>query len=192
MIKSNKMIREQKDTNLISFIRFRFVPYWPLFALLLIVAAGAAAVYIKWAPPVFQAKADLLIKDENKGSSDGKMLESLNIFTTKKIVEDEIEVLSSQTLMREVVRNLHLYTPITSKGRFKTYSAYTSSPVIVEALGFDSLYKEHTKVYLESTPFAYDSATATVKTAAGIFPVGKWVSYPGTVLVLRFIPNPKL
>jgi tyrosine-protein kinase Etk/Wzc len=191
MIKSNKMIREQKDSNLISFIRFRFVPYWPLFALLIVIAVAAAAVYIKWAPPIYQAKADLLIKDENKGSSDGKMLESLNIFSTKKIVEDEIEVLQSQTLMREVVRNLDLYAPITAKGRFKTYPAYTSSPVIVEALGFDSLYKDHNKVFLPTTPFVYDSAHALVKTGAGSFPLGQWVTYPGSNLVLRFIPNPK-
>lgn len=191
-MKSNKTIREQKDSNLISFITFRFVPYWPLFALLLVIAAAGAIFYVKWTAPIYQAKADLLIKDENKGSDDSKMLENLNIFTTKKIVEDEIEVLSSQTLMREVVRNLRLYAPITSKGRFKTYSAYTSSPVIVEALGFDSLYKEHTKIYVDATPFTYDSAAATVKTAAGTFPVGKWFSYPGTPLVLRFVPNPKL
>jgi tyrosine-protein kinase Etk/Wzc len=191
MIKSNKMIREQKDSNLISFIRFRFAPYWPLFALLLVVAVGGAFFYIKWAPPVYQAKADLLIKDENKGSDDGKMLESLNIFTTKKIVEDEIEVLQSQTLMREVVRNLGLYAPITAKGRFKTYPAYASSPVIVEALGFDSLYKDHKKDFVLATPFQYDSARELVKTADGSFPVGQWVTYPGTSLVLRFIPNPR-
>ncbi|HEV2478431.1 MAG TPA: polysaccharide biosynthesis tyrosine autokinase [Puia sp.] len=191
MIKSNKMIREQKDSNLISFIRFRFVPYWPLFALLLTIAVGAAFVYIKWAPPIYQAKADLLIKDENKGSGDGRVLESLNVFSTKKIVEDEIEVLQSQTLVREVVRNLDLYAPVTSKGRFKTYPAYISSPVIVEALGFDSLYKDHNKVFLPTTPFVYDSAHALVKTAAGSFPVGQWVSYPGTSLVLRFLPNPR-
>jgi tyrosine-protein kinase Etk/Wzc len=192
MIKSNKTIREQKDSNLISFITFRFVPYWPLFAFLLVISVAGAIFYVKWTPPVYQARADLLIKDENKGADDSKMLNSLNIFTTKKIVEDEIEVLSSQTLMREVVRNLHLYTPVTAKGRFKTYSAYTSSPVIVDALGFDSLYKEHTKVYLQSTPFTYDSASTTVKTAAGSFRVGQWFTYPGTPLVLRFMPNPKL
>lgn len=192
MLKSNKMIREQKDSNLISFIRFRFVPYWPLFALLLFVAAAGAFLYVKWAPPVYQAKADLLIKDENKGSGDGRVLESLNVFSTKKIVEDEIEVLQSQTLMREVVRNLDLYAPITTKGRFKTYPAYTSSPVIVEALGFDSLYKDHNKIFLPATPFVYDSAHALVKTAAGSFPLGQWTTYPGTSLVLRFIPNPRL
>jgi tyrosine-protein kinase Etk/Wzc len=190
MIKSNKMIREQKDSNLISFIRFRFLPYWPLFGLLLVISLAGAVFYLKWADPVYQAKADLLIKDENKGSDDGKAMEALNIFSTKKIVEDEIEVLQSATLVREVVRNLGLYAPVTAKGRFKTYAAYSTSPVMVEAMGYDSLYKEHKKVFLASTPFRYDSATATIKTNAGSFPLGQWVSYPGTSLLLRFNPNP--
>src|SRR6201996_914821 len=190
MIKSNKMIREQKDSNLISFVRFRFVPYWPLFALLVVIATVGAFVYLKWAPPVYQAKADLLIKDENKGSSDGKALEELNLFTTKKIVEDEIEVLQSQTLMRQVVRNLDLYAPVTAQGRFKVYPAYSSSPVIIEALGFDSLCKEHNKVFVPLTPFHFDSATATIKTAKGSFPLNQWITWPGTNLVMRFTPNP--
>src|ERR1700759_3266205 len=133
MMKSNKTIREQKDSNLISFITFRFVPYWPLFALLLVIAAAGAIFYVKWTAPIYQAKANLLIKDENKGSDDSKMLESLNIFTTKKIIKDKIEALKSKTQMREVERNLSLYAPSTPKGRYKTSPAYMSSPVVVEA-----------------------------------------------------------
>ncbi|HXB96142.1 MAG TPA: Wzz/FepE/Etk N-terminal domain-containing protein, partial [Puia sp.] len=186
MIKSNKTIREQKDSNLISFIRYRFVPYWPLFGLLVIIAVIAAFGYLRWASPTYEAKADLLIKDANKGSGDGQMLASLNIFTTKKIVEDEIEVLQSQTLMREVVRNLGLYAPVWAEGRVKAHPAYSSSPIVIEAMGFDSLYKEHSKFFLGKTPFRFDTATASVRTAAGSFPLGSWVTYPGTSLLLRF------
>jgi tyrosine-protein kinase Etk/Wzc len=192
MIKSNKMIREQKDSNLISFIRYRFVPYWPLFGLLVITAIGGAFLYLRWASPTYEAKADLLIKDANKGSGDGQMMESLNIFSTKKIVEDEIEVLQSQSLMREVVRNLDLYAPVWAEGRVKAHLAYNSSPIIIETMGFDSLYQEHDKVFLGKTPFRYDSATASVSTAAGSFPMGRWVAYPGTSLLLRFSRNPRL
>jgi capsular exopolysaccharide synthesis family protein len=192
MIKSNKTIREQKDSNLISFIRFRFLPYWPLFGLLVIISVAVAMLYLRWATPTYEAKADLLIKDANKGSGDAQTLASLNIFTTKKIVEDEIEVLQSQTLMREVVRNLHLYAPVWAEGRVKAHLAYSSSPVIIEAMGFDSLYKEHSKMFLGKTAFHFDSATATIRTAAGSFPLDSWVAYPGTSLLLRFSRNPKL
>lgn len=192
MLKSNKLIREQKDSNLISFLRFRFVPYWPLFGLLIIVALACAFLYLRWASPTYEANADLLIKDANKGSGDGQMLESLNIFTTKKIVEDEIEVLQSQTLMKQVVRDLDLYAPIYAEGRVKPHPAYCSSPIVIEAMGFDSLYEEHSKVFLGKTYFKYDSATATVRTSAGSFPIGQWLTYPGTSLMLRFSHNPRL
>ena len=191
MIKSNKMIREQKDSNLISFIRFRFLPYWPLFGLLVLFAVAGAFLYLRWATPTYEATADLLIKDANKGSGDGQMLASLNIFSTKKIVEDEIEVLQSQTLMREVVRNLGLYAPVWAEGRVKAHPAYCSSPIVIEAMGFDSLYKEHSKVFLGKTSFHYDSATASVRTAAGSFPLDRWTIYPGTPLLLRFSRNPR-
>ena len=192
MIKSNKMIREQKDSNLISFIRFRFLPYWPLFGLFVIIAVAAGMLYLRWATPTFEAKADLLIKDANKGSGDAQTLESLNIFTTKKIVEDEIEVLQSQTLMKQVVRDLDLYAPVWAEGRVKTHLAYSSSPIVVEALGFDSLYKAHNKVFLGKTGFRYDSTTATIRTAAGSFPLDQWIGYPGSSLLLRFSHNPRM
>ncbi|HVS95569.1 MAG TPA: GNVR domain-containing protein, partial [Puia sp.] len=192
MIKSNKTIREQKDNNLISFVRFRFLPYWPLFALLVIFAVAGAYLYLRWATPTYEARADLLIKDANKGSGDAQTLASLNIFSTKKIVEDEIEVLQSQTLMRQVVRNLDLYAPVWAEGRVKPHLAYSSSPVLVEAMGFDSLYKDHSKVFLGKTPFRYDSANSAVVTAAGSFPLGRWAAYPGTSLLLRFSRNPRL
>src|SRR5215468_2849000 len=120
MAKSNRTIREEKDSNLLNFIRFRFLPYWPLFGFLLLVAAAGAYVYWKLSPPAYEASADLLIKDEKKGSDDSKIVESLNLLTTKKTVEDEMEVLQSQTIMKEVVRNLYLYAPIVEKGRFRT------------------------------------------------------------------------
>jgi len=190
MIQSNRAIREEKDTNLLHFIRFRFVPYWPLFAILIVVAVTTAFVYLHWAAPAYDTTADLLIKDEKKGSDDGKMLESLNIFTTKKIVEDEIEVLQSQTLVKEVVRNLHLYAPMFAQGRFKSTPAYTSSPVILDMVGFDSLYKEHEKIFLEKVAFRMDSAGSQVLIDNKSYPLDTWVTLPGCSILVRFQHNP--
>ena len=190
MIQSNRAIREEKDNNLIHFIRFRFFPYWPLFGLLIAVAFTAALFYLRWAPPAYETTADLLIKDEKKGSDDGKMLESLNIFTTKKIVEDEIEVLQSQTLMKEVVRNLHLYAPVYEQGRVKASPAYITSPVMLEMVGYDSLYKEHTKSFLEKVPFRMDSTGGNVLIDNKSYPLNAWVTLPGSSILLRFVRNP--
>lgn len=189
MEKSNRIIREERDSNLIHFIRFRFIPYWPLFGLLILIACSAAFLYLQWAPPAYETTADLLIKDEKKGSDDGKMLESLNIFTTKKIVEDEIEVLQSQTLMKEVVRNLHLYAPVYQQGELKSIPAYTSSPIVIDVVGFDSLYKEHRKIFLDKIPFRYDSGNVLID--KGVYPLNQWTTLPGSSVLIRFIPNPR-
>jgi tyrosine-protein kinase Etk/Wzc len=191
MEKSNRNIREEKDSNLIHFVRFRFMPYWPLFGLLILVTCSAAFLYLQWAPPAYETTADLLIKDEKKGSDDGKMLESLNIFTTKKIVEDEIEVLQSQTLMKEVVRNLHLYAPVYAEGRLKATPAYISSPVIIDVVGYDSLYKEHQKIFLEKVPFQWDSAARSVVIGKDSFALNQWTTLPGCNALIRFMPNPR-
>lgn len=189
MAKSNRTIREEKDSNLLNFIRFRFFPYWPLFGFLLVVAAAGAYVYWKLSPPAYEASADLLIKDEKKGSDDSKIVESLNLLTTKKTVEDEMEVLQSQTLMKEVVRNLYLYAPIVEKGRFRTAAAYVSSPVAIEMAGFDTVYKGREKALIGPVPFTYDFSEQTVIVGKKSYPINQWITWPNTNTQIRFIPN---
>ena len=114
-------------------LSFRFLPYWPLFAFLLIVAGAASWLYLRYTTPIYEASATILIKDERKGVDDSKMMEFLNIYSSKKIVENEIEVIHSRTVMRAVVENLHLYAPVWHEDNIKRTSAYTSSPVMIEA-----------------------------------------------------------
>src|ERR1700755_2865505 len=90
----------------------RYVSYWPWFVFLLLLAIGGAFLYLRYAIPQYESTARLLIKDEKKGVEDSKGLESLNLISTKKILENEMEVLQSRTLLKEVVQNLNLYAPV--------------------------------------------------------------------------------
>jgi tyrosine-protein kinase Etk/Wzc len=80
-----------------------------------------------------------LIKDEKKGNEDSKMVESLDLISSKKIVENEIEVIQSRSLMEDVVKKLALYAPITDNNDIKNTSAYVTSPVTIRAVSPDSL-----------------------------------------------------
>lgn len=51
----------------------------------------AAWAYLHIASPVYRASASILIKDERKGVENPAMMESLNIYTSKKILENEID-----------------------------------------------------------------------------------------------------
>ncbi len=64
---------------------FRYLPYWPLFLVLILLGAGAAYFYLKTVVPVYEISASILIKDEKKGSDESKITESLDLLEPKKL-----------------------------------------------------------------------------------------------------------
>ncbi|HQW85181.1 MAG TPA: Wzz/FepE/Etk N-terminal domain-containing protein, partial [Ferruginibacter sp.] len=130
---------EEKESNMVGDLLAKYIPYWPLFILVSALAIGAAYVYLRYATPIYEAKATMIIKDEKRGSEDSKLMESLNLIASKKVVENEIEVLQSRSLMEQVVRKLRLYAPVYEQGKVKASDAYMISPVLIEAQNPDSL-----------------------------------------------------
>ncbi len=160
----NRKISEDKDSNFSSSFIFRYLPYWPLFLLLTIIA-----IYLKFATLVFETNARILIKDEKKGSEDSKTLESLDLISPKKIIDNEMEVIQSKTLLNDVVKNLNLYAPVSEEQRFKSVSAYTSSPIIIYA--DSNNIKEVAKVY-----FTADSKS--IKIGKNTYLLDEWANTP--------------
>mgnify|MGYP000703441669 FL=1 len=109
----------QKE-NFSQMLVSKFLPYWPLFIIFAILSVAGAFVYLRYATPIYEASATLIIKDEKKGNEDSKLTESLDMISSKKIVENEIEVIQSRTLMENVVKKLYLYAPLFEKGKVKT------------------------------------------------------------------------
>lgn len=172
----------EKDENLLQDILSKYLPWWPLFVILTISAIGGAWIYLRYTTPIFESKASLLIKDQKKGLDDSNLMESLNLFGSKKIIENEIEVIKSRSIAKEVVKKLYLYAPIMQEGRVRNHSAYVVCPVWVEAKITDSI------ISTSHIPFSYNSETNTVTLNKKEYSLLEWIetSY-GT---LRFIPNP--
>ena len=64
-----------------------------------------------------------------------KVLDALNIFSEKKIVENEIIVLRSSSLMEDVVDSLDLYATVFNEGNVQTEELYAdNSPIKFIAL----------------------------------------------------------
>ncbi len=94
--------QNNKSSNLYDLIVYRYLPYWPLFAALLIVCLLGAWAYGNFTTPVYEATATIIIKDEKKGVDDSKLLDAMKAFDSKKIVENEIEVIQSRKLIQNV------------------------------------------------------------------------------------------
>lgn len=65
-MEENNTKTSDKESNLLRLLLFHFLPYWPLFALLLVVGGMGAWVYLRYATPVYEISATLLLKDEKK------------------------------------------------------------------------------------------------------------------------------
>ena len=172
----------QQDGNIINQLIFRYLPYWPLFVVMLLLGLAGAFAFIRYKVPVYKVTAAIMIKDEKKGIDDAKVLEQLNLFGSKKIVENEIEIIKSRTLLKEVVRNLRLYAPLFEEGKVNTVPAFLKSPIDVEMKSPDSL------IEAEKEYFVYDKSKQLVTVENKEYPLNQWVSSPwGTI---RFLPNP--
>lgn len=178
-------ISQQKDESLIVQMLAKYFTYWPLFVLFFVLSVVASFIFLRYSVPKYQATASLIIKDEKKGSDDSKLMESLNMINTKKIIENEIEILQSRPLIDEVVKKLYLYAPMYHEGKIKELSAYMDAPVIVEALYPDSVKTIKQKIFLQ-----LDSATNTVSlNGLNVGNTNQWLQTPFGVL--RFVINEK-
>lgn len=178
------IVAEEKETNMGQQVIAKYLPYWPLFILFALLAFAAAYVYLRYATPIYEASATIIIKDERRGAGgeDSKILESLDIIASKKTIENEIEVLQSRALMEKVVKSLYLYAPVSKEGKLKSGDAYVLSPIMIEAQNPDSIQG------VEKVEFTYDKASQTVLlNNKNRYPINQFVSTPYGML--KFMPN---
>src|SRR5687768_5410239 len=129
---NNSQQPENSESSFFEDFSYKYLPFWPLLIFFLIVFGVSAWVYLRYTTPVYGVSSTILINDEKKGADENKIEESLNLLSSNKIVENEIEVIRSRKLMEEVVKALHLYAPVYEEGKVKVNSAYLSSPVSIE------------------------------------------------------------
>ena len=112
---------------------FKYIIHWPWFVVSVLVCLIGAWVYLHFQTPVYQVSASIMIKDDKKGSGSTD-LENLGIggvITSTQSIDNEIEVLRSKTILKEVVNNLELYITYYDEDEFPEKELYQTSPVIV-------------------------------------------------------------
>lgn len=125
---------DEQNFNLQEYAR-RYLRYWYLFPLFIAICLVGAYFYLALSQPIYLSKASILIKDEKKGlgGAQGDMLSELSTqFGGNKLVENEVEILKSQTLMNQVIRDLGLEVSYTSREGLSTIDLYKKSPFLVK------------------------------------------------------------
>ena len=129
--------KESKEENIdVKELLFKYLIHWPWFVGAVVACLIAAWVYLYVATPVYNISATVLIKDDKKGGSAGMLsgLESLGLdgmISSSQNIDNEIEVLRSKTIVKEVVEDLGLYISYADKDEFPSKNLYKTSPVQV-------------------------------------------------------------
>ena len=100
----------------------------------LIICLGAAHIYLRYATPIYQAAAKLLIKEEQNGRRGNSIQSSANlgIISNSNGIDNEMEILKSRTLAQQAVYDLKLYTTYRHEGRIKDHLIYGEQEVNVD------------------------------------------------------------
>lgn len=113
---------------------FKYIIRWPWFVASVIVCMACAWIYLKQSTPAYNINASIIIKDEKKGGMLGNEfsgLEDLGLLNPSKNIDNEIEILQSKSLIKDVVNELGLYIDYTASKGFKTVDLYGASPILV-------------------------------------------------------------
>ena len=123
---------DEEKVNYQEFL-FRYMIHWPWFAASILICLIVAWGYLYFQPPVYQISASIMIKDDKKGdgSTDLENLGIGGVITSTQSIDNEIEVLRSKTILKEVVNNLELYITYYDEDEFPEKELYQTSPVIV-------------------------------------------------------------
>jgi capsular exopolysaccharide synthesis family protein len=102
-----------------------YFKYWYLFIISFIICIGLAFVYVYMATPQFRVTSTILLKnEESQTNSKSSELGELNLFSTKQSIDNELEVLSSKSLMQRVFQELSLAVTYHIEEKFKTKEIY--------------------------------------------------------------------
>jgi tyrosine-protein kinase Etk/Wzc len=183
MKKSNIHKLNTEESLFISAIK-NCIKQWPAFLIFLTLLCIGCFVYLKITPEYYQANAILIIKDEKKGNEESKLMESLNLISAKKIIENEVQVLQSRAIIDKVVQALYFNAPIYVKNSLNKKRAFLNSPIFIQVQSPETIPGG-----LDVIRFVYDSNTQKVTLNEQIErPLNQWVNTPfGT---LKFIKNP--
>jgi tyrosine-protein kinase Etk/Wzc len=148
---------------------FKLLPYWPLFAILFVLALAGSWLYLQITAPLYEASARIMI-NEKKGADEQKSDEPMQITAPKKTIDNEREVLMSNPVLYKVVENLSLYAPVYTKTSLSKKLAYDNSPV--------QIVSKDPKSINGIDPVEFTFAQSAISFEGKKYPLNTWVNTP--------------
>ena len=136
-IQENALEKNQQ----LQYLLFRIFPFWPLIFLALFVGIATGYLFLRYATPIYQVRARILINDDSQQKS-ANLQEIIKIDTRNLTseTEREVEILRSTDMLKQVASQLQLNVVYSQQGNIKSGSAYHNIPFKLELQYPDSIF----------------------------------------------------
>ncbi len=126
-----RAIQQNNGLTLKSIVAFS-VSKWYWFVISLVVTLSVAALYLMKTTPEYTRTASLLIKNEDKNGAAGTSIDmsEIGLVQNNTNLENEIRIVKSPALMKEVVKRLNLNDHYTVREGLRDNVLYRQSPVL--------------------------------------------------------------
>lgn len=194
MENNNKQHEEWQDTDEMLSLRDIidiFITHWKWFLLSVVLCLIFGRLYLATKPYIYKRSAVMLVKDDgaaggraSRGGTDALM--QLNGVMMGSSVKNEVYIIQSHQIMKEVVRQLHLDVTYGYKNHLKRINLYEVKPFTVQFDSAEARSSVRFKVELkDGKARLHDFITAAGEVEYDKFvPFGKAVKTPAGVLTL--------
>jgi capsular exopolysaccharide synthesis family protein len=179
------------DTIDLKKIFFLVLGHWYYFLIVLGFALGGAFLHLRYTMPVYRVSTSLLIEEGSKSGVTGteELLKGFGLKPGSKNLDNQIQILSSYTLIEATLQELPYVLDYYVKGRVKTASLYPNSPIVVVPDSGSVLPSnlEFSFRYLEENTYELSIAEKDIVAKATF---GQHVNYKG-IGSFTILPNPE-
>jgi tyrosine-protein kinase Etk/Wzc len=173
----------------IKAVLFRYLQYWYLFVIGVVLCVSAAYIRIRYTVPQYYISSNILIKDDKKGQglAESAAFSDLNTFQFGKNIDNEIILLKSRNLVERVLTELSFHTTYYYEGRFHDLEVYGSNlplKVIVSSLepsAYGKTISVHTR---ENNSFEIEEKTSTGEAEKSSHKFGQQINKPYGVFTI--------
>ena len=97
----------QEETIDIKALLFKYSHYWYYFIISILFCLFISFFYCRYSKPIYSVSSTLLIRDDNNSQLGAEnLLEGLEIFSGKTNLNNEIALLNSYSITKQVVEDL--------------------------------------------------------------------------------------
>lgn len=134
-IQVQEVEEEQSSFNFAAIYRI-VILYWGWFVASVLICLGLAYVYLRYTKPVYSTFAKIMIKEDDgsgrRRSSSALDMTNLGTLANSYGIENEQEILTSNTIAAQAVRDLKLYVAYEKDGRVTNSILYKDQPITVD------------------------------------------------------------